>query len=150
MTSSKRMTFSLDNDICNGLVQWTSVVVVSVLASYVSGFLFVRVNQGSSMLFVRGPHKLIKNISSAGHGRPQKFFQGGNVDILLIIFELLTMQREWTFTKGFTLSASTKEMPHVSVSITKMRFVGSNGPVYYDNLHSWLCAHFQRRVLLYK
>jgi len=25
MTSSKHMTFSLDNQICNGLVQWTSV-----------------------------------------------------------------------------------------------------------------------------
>jgi len=24
MTSSKRITFSLDKDICNGLVQWTS------------------------------------------------------------------------------------------------------------------------------
>jgi len=43
LTSSKCITFSLDNDICNGLVQWTSVVMVSVLllASYVSGFLFV-------------------------------------------------------------------------------------------------------------
>jgi len=28
MTSSKRMTFSLDNNIRNGLVQWTSVVMV--------------------------------------------------------------------------------------------------------------------------
>jgi len=44
MTSSKRMTFSLDNDICNGLVQWTSAVMVSVMANYVSGFLFVCVN----------------------------------------------------------------------------------------------------------
>jgi len=44
MTSSKRMTFSLDNDICSGLVQRTSVVMVSMLASYISGFLFVCVN----------------------------------------------------------------------------------------------------------
>jgi len=46
LTSSKRINFSLDNDICNGLVQWTSVVMVSVLllARYVSGFLFVWVN----------------------------------------------------------------------------------------------------------
>jgi len=44
MTSSKRRTISLDNDICNGLVQWTSVVMVSVLASYVSDFLFVGIN----------------------------------------------------------------------------------------------------------
>jgi len=35
MTSSKRMIFSLDNNIGNGLVQWTSVVMVSMLASYV-------------------------------------------------------------------------------------------------------------------
>jgi len=34
MTSSKRMTFSLDDDFRNGLVQWTNVVMVSVLASY--------------------------------------------------------------------------------------------------------------------
>jgi len=34
------------------------------------------------------------------HGRPQKFFQGGgNVDILLVFFRLLVMQRKWTYTK---------------------------------------------------
>jgi len=46
LTSSKRIAFSSDNDICNGLVQWTSVVMVSVLllTSYISGFLFVWVN----------------------------------------------------------------------------------------------------------
>jgi len=44
MTSSKRMPFSLENNICNGFVQWTSVVVVAVLASYISGFLFVCIN----------------------------------------------------------------------------------------------------------
>jgi len=33
MASSKRMTFSLDNNICNDLVQWTSVVMVLVLAT---------------------------------------------------------------------------------------------------------------------
>jgi len=39
MTSSERMTFSLDNNICNDLVQWTSVIMVSVLASYVKWLL---------------------------------------------------------------------------------------------------------------
>jgi len=39
MASSKRMTFLLEYDICKGLVKWTSAVMVSVLASYVSGFL---------------------------------------------------------------------------------------------------------------
>jgi len=38
------------------------------------------------------------------HERPQKFFQGEYVDILLIVFRLLTMQCKWTFTKRFTLS----------------------------------------------
>jgi len=40
----KRMTFSLDNSICKGLVQWMNFVIVSVLASYISGFLFACVN----------------------------------------------------------------------------------------------------------
>jgi len=33
------------------------------------------------------------------HGRPQNFFQGGEVDILLLFFRLLAMQRKWTYTK---------------------------------------------------
>jgi len=38
--------------------------------------------------------------SAAGHGRPQKSLQGGGkVEILLIFFSLLAMQREWTYTK---------------------------------------------------
>jgi len=39
------------------------------------------------------------------HGRPQKFFQDGvNVEILLILYRLLTMQRKWMFAKRFPLS----------------------------------------------
>jgi len=38
------------------------------------------------------------------HGRPQKIFQRGQRQILLIIFRLLTMQCKCTFTKRFTLS----------------------------------------------
>jgi len=38
------------------------------------------------------------------HGRPQKLFPGRNVEILLILFRLLTMQCKWTFTERFTLS----------------------------------------------
>jgi len=40
------------------------------------------------------------------HWRPQKYFQGGgNVEIFLIIYRLLTMpSRKWTFTKRFILS----------------------------------------------
>ena len=38
------------------------------------------------------------------HGRPQKLFQEGNAEILLILFRLLMMQCKWTFTERFTLS----------------------------------------------
>jgi len=36
---------------------------------------------------------------------------GGKVDILLIIFRLLTMQCTWTFTKRFTLSTPQRKCP---------------------------------------
>jgi len=36
------------------------------------------------------------------HRRPQKCFQGDNVDVLLIVFRLLTMQCKLTFTNRFT------------------------------------------------
>jgi len=39
------------------------------------------------------------------HGYQQKFLQGcGNVDILLIILKLLTMQCKYTLTKHITIS----------------------------------------------
>ena len=43
---------------------------------------------------------------SRHHGRPQKIFQGGKVEMLLRpgLFDLLTIQRKWTYTRRFTLS----------------------------------------------
>jgi len=38
-------------------------------------------------------------------------------------------------------------MRHVVATITKMRFVGSNKQVYYDNLRNESYANFQSRVL---
>jgi len=38
------------------------------------------------------------------HGRLQKFFQRGNVEILLILLRLLKMWSKCTFTKCFILS----------------------------------------------
>jgi len=44
-------------------------------------------------------------MGESNHACPQKFFQvGGNVNILLIFFRLLTLQCKWTFTKLFTVS----------------------------------------------
>jgi len=36
--------------------------------------------------------------NSRQQGRPQKFFQGGQRQLLLIFFRVLAMQREWTYT----------------------------------------------------
>jgi len=46
------------------------------------------------------------------------------------------------FTKRFTLSTS-QNMPHVTATITKMRFVGSNSGVYYDNLQFYTKDYLQ-------
>jgi len=54
------LLFSLDNDICSGLVQWTSVVMVSVLASYITGFLFVCVNL--TLILNPNPYILVRII----------------------------------------------------------------------------------------
>ena len=48
---------------------------------------------------------------SSIYGRPQKSFQGGNVDILLTLFRLLTMHCKRTFTKRFTLSTLQSNYP---------------------------------------
>jgi len=44
----------------------------------------------------------------------------------------------------------TKKMPHVTATVTKIRFVDSNTQVYYDYLHIRLSADFQSRALLFK
>jgi len=36
----------------------------------------------------------------------------------------------------FSTSLHHKEMPHVTTTVTKTRFVGSRSQVYYDNLHN--------------
>ena len=41
-------------------------------------------------------------------------------------------------------------MPHVAARVTKLRFFGSNGQEYYDNLHNRPPAAFQNRILLFK
>ena len=73
-----------------------------------------------------GTHLLLHCILGSGvtfavisllHGRPQKFFQeGGNVDILLILFRFLAMQCKWTYTKCFTFST-----PQIKCSMLRQR-----------------------------
>ena len=70
----------------------------------------------------------------SSHGRPQKFFQGGNVDILLIILRLLTLQCKWTFTKRFPVSTPQWKFPMKArapfASILKSFSSGAVGRLY--------------------
>jgi len=43
---------------------------------------------------------------------------------------------------------ATTKILHVAVTITKMRFVGSNSKIYCDNFHSTLSADYHLRVRL--
>ena len=76
------------------------------------------------------------------HGRQQKIFQGGNVDILLIIFKLLTMQYKWTFMKRFTVSTSQRNYPCYGNNHKKCASLAAipRPQVYCDNLHSRLSS----------
>jgi len=38
--------------------------------------------------------------------------------------------------RTFYLFYTTKIMPHVKARVTKLRFVGSNSQLYYDDLHN--------------
>jgi len=68
-------------------------------------------------------------------GVRRKFSRGGNVDILLILFRLLTMQCKWTFKKRFSFSTPQRKLPMIQKQSQKMRFVGSDSQVCCDNLH---------------
>ena len=83
----------------------------------------------------RGIHAAVNTYK---HGRPQKVIQGGgNVDILLIIFKLLTIQCKWTFTKRFTLSTSQRKWPMLPKKSQKCAPLAAipRTQVYYDSLH---------------
>ena len=45
---------------------------------------------------------------------------------------------------------TTKKTPHVTATVTKTRFVGSNIQVYYDNFPKKISADFQSKALLFK
>jgi len=77
---------------------------------------------------------------------PAVFFQGGNVDIFLILFRLLTMQCKWTFTKRFTPTSQKEIAPFYSNSHNshKIRFGGSKSQVYCDKLQNRLSADFKQ------
>ena len=82
--------------------------------------------------------------SAFEHGRPQKFFQGGSVNILLILVKLLTMQCKCTFTKRFTpytrLQQSQKKCASLAAISRHVTIIFTIG---------CLSADFQSRALLF-
>jgi len=64
-------------------------------------------------------------------GVRRKFSRGSNVDIILILFRLLTMQCKWTFTKRVTRSSLKRKYPMLRQQSQKTLFVGSNSQLYY-------------------
>jgi len=53
----------------------------------------------------KSPPKFFWRALVPASGRPLKYFQGGENDILLISFRFLTTQCKMTYTKRFALSA---------------------------------------------
>jgi len=68
------------------------------------------------------------------HGRPQKFFQvWGNVQILLILFKLLTMQCKWRFTKRLTFLTHYSVLVESHLSIFYLNLLSTNTSKYKIN-----------------
>jgi len=104
--------------------------------------------------FFENPATLAEVKISRHRGRPQKFFQeGGNVEILLILFRLLTMQCKWTFTKRFTLSTPQRQCPILrqeSQKCTSLAAIATS-QVYCDIIYTiGYLQIFQSRALFFK
>jgi len=56
----------------------------------------------------------------------KNFSRVGNVDILVVHFRLLTTQMQIDVHITLYLCNTTKKMTHISATVPKMRFVGSN------------------------
>jgi len=84
------------------------------------------------------------------HGRPQKFFQGGQRQHFAgpcqVADDAMQMYVHETFQQFSTI---TKENAHVSTIVTKVRFAGSHSQVYYHNFYNRLYADFQSKALFF-
>jgi len=76
------------------------------------------------------------------------FTRGGNLGILLILFRLLTMQCKLTFTKRFTFCSPQTKCPILRQQSQKLRFVGSNSRLCYDDSHDNLQIFKARHFFL--
>jgi len=78
------------------------------------------------------------------HGRPQKFFQvEQHRHFAAYPFQVAIDAMQMDVHKTLYPFSTTKKMPRVTATITKMHFVGSPSPIYYDHFHHRLCSDFE-------
>jgi len=76
------------------------------------------------------------------------FSTGGQRRQFSYPFQVADDAMEMDVNKTLYPYCTTKETPHVAATVTKMRFVGSNGQVYSDNLNSRAICKFSKQVTL--
>ena len=75
---------------------------------------------------------------------------GGNVDIFVYQNQVAIDAMHTDVHKAAYLVYTTKKIPHVAATVTKMRFVCRNSQIYCNNLHNRLQTVFKTRVILFK
>ena len=75
------------------------------------------------------------------HGRPQKFFRGGQRQHFANPCQVADDAVEiYVHETPFLHASTTKKMSRVTTRVTRMRLFGSHSQVYYDNFHNMLSA----------
>jgi len=82
------------------------------------------------------------------HGRPQKFFRGRQSRHYAYPFQVADDEMQRDVLKRFTVSTPQRKRPMLQQQITKMRFVGSNSQINYDNLYQRGPTPFGLRAIL--
>jgi len=73
-------------------------------------------------------------------GGHRNFSRGGNADILVVIFKLLTLQCKWTFTTRFTVSTPQRKFSH-----ERTRSIHINFEIFFK----WSCRLYEFATKVY-
>ena len=92
----------------------------------------------------------VKNCYLETWAPAKNFPGGGKVDIFVCQIQVAIDAMHTDIHKTAYLVYTTKKMPHVAATVTKMRFVGRNSQLYYNNLHNRLYTVFETSVILFK
>jgi len=80
-----------------------------------------------------------------------KIFPGdGNADTFVYQIQVAIDAMHTDVHKTTYLGYTTKKIPHVAATVTKMCLVGRNSQIYCNNLHNRLYTVFEIRVILFK